>query len=54
LSFAFDTNGEIDFIKPKIGFGQSIPVDIVLWRKPATKYLNTCTRKCLQMCKAKQ
>jgi hypothetical protein len=35
LSFAFDTNGEIDFIKPKIGFGQSIPVDIVLWRKPA-------------------
>jgi hypothetical protein len=35
LSFAFETNGEIDFLKPKIRFGQSIPVDIVLWRKPA-------------------
>lgn len=35
LSFAFETNGEIDFIKPKIRFGKSIPMDIVLWRKPA-------------------
>jgi len=34
LSFAFETNGEIDFIEQKIRLGQSVPIDIVLWRKP--------------------
>lgn len=37
LSFAFETNGEIDFIKQKIKFGQNMPVDIVLWRKPVVE-----------------
>lgn len=33
LSFAFNTNGDVDFFERKINVGRSLTIDRVLWRK---------------------